>query len=400
MTRSFVVAPLVVAAAGAVSPGWVEVVNATITAVGTGELPADRLVGAEVTRGALVLPGYVDLHMHGGGGYDVARSADDVIGAFAFHRAHGTTAGLASLMTAPVIELCAQLGRIADVIEAGQAPGLVGIHLEGPFLAASHCGAQDPRFLLPPDRSVLRRLLAAGRGQVRVVTLAPELPGALELLDYLVAAGVVVAVGHTDATYEQARVAFDRGASLVTHLFNAMRPLHHRDPGPAGAALDAGVACELINDGVHTHPAVAHLVGPDRLVLVTDAVSTAGAPDGEYLLGSLPVRVRDGEVRLIESGALAGSTLTMGEAVRRLLADSGFGSVAVAAASARRASAVLGMTGRRGSIAPGFDADLVVLDRSGRPTRVMQAGVWVDRPGEAKPAGFDSPPPHRNPTLG
>ncbi len=393
MTRSFVVSPRVVAAAGVIAPGWVEVVNATVTAVGTGEPPTDLLVGTEVVRGPLVLPGYVDLHLHGGGGYDVTRSAEDVVGAFAFHRAHGTTAGLASLVAAPVIELCAQLGRIADVIEAGRAPGLVGVHLEGPFLAASRCGALDPRYLLAPDRSVLRRLLAAGRGHVRVVTIAPELPGALELLDYLVAAGVVVAVGHTDATYEQARVAFDRGATLVTHLFNAMRPLHHRDPGPVGAALDAGVACELINDGVHTHPAVADLVGPDRLVLVTDAVSAAGAPDGEYRLGSRPVRVRDGAVRLIGSGGLAGSTLTMGEAVRRLLADSGFGSTAIAAACARRAATVLGMTARRGSIAPGLDADLVVLDRAGRPARVMQAGIWIDPSDGIGRVGPDGPVP-------
>lgn len=372
------VASQVVAASGVVSPGWVEVAGSAIADVGAGLPPAHLLAGARVTHGSLLLPGYVDLHLHGGGGFDVTRSAADIVGALAFHGAHGTTASLVSLVTAPVGRLCDQLAQVADVIESGRAPGLLGAHLEGPFLSPHRPGAQDPRYVVPPDRDALRRLLAAGRGHVRVVTLAPELPGALDLVDYLVAAGVVAAVGHTDASYEQAHAAFERGASLATHLFNAMRPLHHRDPGPVGAALDAGVACEVINDGVHTHPAIAHLVGPDRLVLVTDAISAAGAPDGDYLLGELEISVRGGEARLRSNGTLAGSTLTMGEAVRRLMADGCLGMAQIAAVSSQRALSVLGMAAHRGSIAAGLDADLVVLDAGHRLAGVMQAGRWLD----------------------
>jgi N-acetylglucosamine-6-phosphate deacetylase len=212
-----------------------------------------------------------------------------------------------------------------------------------------------------------------------MITIAPELPGALEVVDAAVAAGVVVAVGHTDATYSQSIAAFDRGATVATHLFNGMRPLHHREPGPVLASLDAGAACEVINDGVHVHPAVLRMVA-DRdaaqLILITDAISATGVGDGEYALGGQRVTVRDGQARLSELRSLAGSTLTMDRAVRRAVFDAGLPiEVAIAAASTNPAR-VLGLAAELGAIEVGLRADLLHLDHELRPQRRMRNGQW------------------------
>jgi len=206
------------------------------------------------------------------------------------------------------------------------------------------------------------------------------LPGAIELIEACVAAGVIAAVGHTDATYAQAAEAFRAGATVATHLFNGMRPIHHREPGPVLAALDAEAGCEVINDGVHVHPAVLRLVAdrdPAQLVLITDAISATGIGDGRYELGGQRVTVRDGQARLATSGSLAGSTVTMDEAVRRAVteADLPIG-IAVAAASTNPAR-LMGMAGVRGSIAAGLVADLIHLDADLRPLRIMRNGGWL-----------------------
>ncbi len=367
----------VVTPTGVLTDGWVQLSGASIADVGTGPRPPG--VTVVDLAGAWLLPGFIDLHVHGGGGHDLAGSPEDLTAGVAFHFARGTTRTLVSLVTAPVEALCEQLRWVADLAERG--PGrhghVLGAHLEGPFLSRIRCGAQHPEYLLEPDRQVLDTLLKAGQGHVRTVTIAPELPGALELIDRLVEADVTVAVGHTDATYVQAMAAFDRGARLLTHAFNGMRPLHHREPGPVAAAFDAGVACEAINDRVHVHPAVLRLIPPERLILVTDAIDATGRGDGRYRLGGQDVAVVGGQARLVEGGALAGSTLTMDEAVRRAVLDVGLGIAAASAAASTHPARMLGIADRCGAIATGRAADLVVLDDDLRVRRVMAQGRWL-----------------------
>jgi N-acetylglucosamine-6-phosphate deacetylase len=267
----------------------------------------------------------------------------------------------------------------APAVDGGAA--ILGIHLEGPYLCDAHRGAQDPRHLRAPDLGELDRLLDAG--PVRLVTLAPELPGALAAIERLVDAGVVAAVGHTGATYDQAAAAFDAGATHAAHLFNGMRAFHHREPGVIGAALDRpDVVCELICDGLHAHPAamrLAHRVkGAGGAVLITDAMQATGLGDGRYRIGDLPVVVRDGRAELADSGTLAGSTLTMGAAVRnavRLMGISLPDAIRMAAATPAR---VLGLEHRKGMLAPGRDADLVVLEDDLAVRATMVGGRWVE----------------------
>ncbi len=363
---------------GVLDPGWVEVDGTVITGVGPGSPDGD----ATDLGGGWLLPGFVDLHVHGGNGHDFAASADGLAAGVAYHRSRGTTRTLVSFVTAPVDALCEQLGWAAALAERGPHPDghVVGAHLEGPYLSHARCGAQNPDYLELPDRKDLARMLDAGRGQLRSMTLAPELAGALDLVDDLVAAGAVAAVGHTDATYAEASAAYAHGASLATHLFNGMRPIHHREPGPVLASLDAGVCCEIVNDGVHVHPAILRDVlarGRDRLVLITDAIDAAGMGDGNYRLGGQDVRVGGGEARLASNGVLAGSTLTMDLALRRAVVDAELPIEVASAAASRNPARVLGLADRCGAIAAGLDADLVLLDDDYRLQRVMAQGDWV-----------------------
>ena len=363
--------------AGILPDGWVTLSGAVITGVGTGSPPPDpRPVHLD---GGWLLPGFIDLHVHGGGGYDFAAGPDELASAVAFHRAHGTTRTLVSLVTAPVTRMCEQLRWIAALAEVGPQPGghVVGAHLEGPFLSHARCGAQHPEHLLEPDPQILAELLKAGQGWVRAVTLAPELPGGLDLVDRLVGEGVVAAVGHTDARYAEALAGFARGATLLTHAYNGMRPLHHREPGPVAAALDAGATCEVINDQIHVHPAAVRLIAHGRVALVTDAIDAAGRGDGRYTLGGQDVLVAEGQARLAGNGALAGSTLTMDAAVRAAVQEVGLPIEAASAAASGEPARVLGLGDRCGAIATGLDADLVVLDDDLRVRRVMAQGVWA-----------------------
>lgn len=363
----------IVTPSGVIERGFVSIEDGRIAEVGTGVPPAP----AEDLHGAWVLPGFIDLHMHGGGGHDVAASPVDMAAALAFHRRHGTTRSLVSLVTAPLDTLARQLGWVADLLASG-GTGAVGAHLEGPFLSHARCGAQNPAHLLAPDRQAFAGLVAAARGALRSVTIAPELPGALDLIPDVLDAGAIAAIGHSDAGYAEAKAAIDAGATLATHLFNGMRPLHHREPGIIGAALDTDLACEVINDGVHVHPAITALVAgkPQRLVLVTDAIDAAGVGDGEFELGGQRVRVRDGQARLAAGGTLAGSTLTMDDALRRAVVDSGLAIEVASAGASGNPARVLGIDDRCGSIAAGLDADLVVLDGDLRVRRVMVGGRW------------------------
>ncbi|TAM84862.1 MAG: N-acetylglucosamine-6-phosphate deacetylase [Jatrophihabitans sp.] len=368
----------VVTPEGVLDRGWVAIEAGRFAAVGSGTPPAAARTAD--LDGAWLLPGFVDLHMHGGGGHDATASPEDLDGAVAFHHTHGTTSTLVSLVTAPVPDLLTQLGWVAvRTGVTGAGARVLGSHLEGPFLSHVRCGAQNPEHLREPDPALLQELARAARGTLRVVTIAPELPGALELIAAARAAGIVAALGHSDATYAQGRAGIAAGASLATHLCNGMRPFHHREPGLIGASLTAGIACELINDGSHIHPAAATLIARTGapLVLVTDAIDATGVGDGTFVLGGQQVQVRDGLARLTRTGSLAGSTLTMDEAVRRAVRDSGWSVAQAAAAAATHPARVLGLDSRLGAIAPGLLADAVVLDDDLRPAAVMSEGSWT-----------------------
>jgi N-acetylglucosamine-6-phosphate deacetylase len=357
-----------------VDRGWVRVSHGLITEVGEGRpggLPHIDL------DGQWLLPGFVDIHMHGGGGHDATLSPSALRGAVDFHRGHGTTRTLVSLVTASVAQLETQLGWVADATDDATST-VVGAHLEGPFLSHVRCGAQNPSHLQAPDPVILQRLLTAARNSLRSITIAPELPGAAELIRMAVGAGAVAAIGHTDATYAQALDGIAAGATLATHLFNGMRPIHHREPGPVWAALNADLWCEVVNDGVHVDLAIVELVGrvPGRLVLITDAMDATGMPDGEYDLGGQAVKVLDGEARLAASGVLAGSTLTMDDAVRRAVLECGLTISAASAAASGTPARVIGEHDKAGSIEVGKAADVVALDGDLRVRSVAVAGRW------------------------
>lgn len=365
-------------------PGWIRFAGGRIDAVGAGDPPRSSDPSHDL-GGGYVLPGFVDLHMHGGGGAQVTTAdPEEILRAIDFHRRHGTTRTLASLVTSPVEQMATAARTVAEIMRSGGGLGesIAGIHLEGPFLNPRYRGAHHTDFVHPPDVKALRRLLDAGAGAVRTVTLAPELEGAMDLIREVAAAGATASVGHTDATYEQARQAFDEGARTATHLFNAMRPFQHRDPGPVAAALthDA-VVCELINDGIHLHSGSVTLAlkaaGADRIAFVTDATSAAGMRDGRFGLGPLTILARDGKVTLLDGTTNAGSTLTMDRAVRHAVNCVGVPIVDAAKAAATTPARVLGLQDRTGSIEAGKEADLVVLSDALHVRAVIARGRLV-----------------------
>ncbi|WP_225753264.1 N-acetylglucosamine-6-phosphate deacetylase [Actinotalea sp. Marseille-Q4924] len=345
--------------------------------------------------GGHVLPGLVDLHCHGGGGasFPDAVDAEEALVAVREHRRHGTTTMLASLVTAAPADLLRQVALLSGLAEDGD---IAGIHLEGPFLSVARCGAQDPALILPPDAVLTRALLEAGGGHVCTMTLAPEERGALGadgVAAALVRGGALPSWGHTDADPAAAARALAESLRLlgdpadagrrptVTHLFNAMRPWMHRDPGPAGellvAAREGRAVVELVGDGTHVDPAVvrevARLVGRDGVALVTDATAAAGMPDGAYRLGSRDVVVTGGVARLAGGGAIAGGTAHLLDVVRVTVAAGVPLADAVHMASAVPA-AVLGL-GDRGALAAGARADVVLTDADLRPVVVLRGGA-------------------------
>ena len=370
------------------APGWLRIDGGRIAAVGEGVPP-----GPATHRAHWALPGFIDMHVHGGGGASFTEGGlDDARRAAAFHRSHGSTTIVASLVTAPVDELERRVGLLADLADEG---AIAGIHLEGPFLSAARCGAQDPRFLIAPDVAVYRRLHAAARGWLRMITIAPELPGAPDVIRAAVAAGVIAAAGHTDASAEATAEAVAAGVSHATHLFNGMRPLGHRDPGPAGALLDKQVTCEVVADGSHLHDTAIRLAaraaGPGNLVLVTDAMTAAGMPDGSYRLGQLDVTVAGGVARLAGAGgpggspgSIAGSTATMDQVARHAITRAGLPVADVAEAAATTPARRLGLAAEAGALAPGLSADVVLLDEEFTLQAVIAAGTAI-------PAGAASP---------
>ncbi|MEU6069060.1 MULTISPECIES: N-acetylglucosamine-6-phosphate deacetylase [Streptomyces] len=332
--------------------------------------------------GHWLVPGFVDIHNHGGGGASFSGTVDDVLTAIRTHRRHGTTTLVASTVTDDMDFLVKQAGLLSELTEQGD---LAGIHFEGPFISPCRKGAHSEELLRDPDPADVRKLIDAARGRARMVTLATELPGGLESVRLLAEHGVIAAVGHTDATYEQTVEAIDAGATVATHLFNAMPTLGHRSPGPVAALLeDERVTVELINDGTHLHPAALELAfrhaGAGRVAFITDAMDAAGIGDGRYMLGPLEVEVSEGVARLVEGGSIAGSTLTQDRAFKRAVTVDKLPVEDVVTALSVNPARLLGMYDAIGSLEPGKDADLVLLDSGFELRGVMRRGEWAVPP--------------------
>ena len=341
-----------------------------------------------VASGMTVVPGFVDLHIHGAGGHDVMEATPAALDCITSTVArHGTTSILATTVTAPVDETCKSLEGIAQYIRSheqqentGLAAEILGIHLEGPFISKARRGVHPPDSIARPSVEILDKFRVASDGLIRILTVAPEIPGALELITAAVNNGIVAAIGHTDADYEQTRAAIQAGARHAVHFYNAMRPFSHRDPGVIGAILtEPDVTAEIIADGIHVAgPAIQVLLGTkgfDTVLLASDATAATGMRDGNFRLGNIEVTVKDGVCRNSE-GKLAGSTLTLDRALRYIVA------LGVPLIDALRMATILparrlGLAGKKGIIAIGADADLVVLTPDLRVAGVMTRGAGL-----------------------
>ncbi len=343
-----------------------------------------------IAAGMLVAPGFVDVHIHGAGGHDVMEATPAALDCITSTVArYGTTSILATTVTASVDETCRSLEGIAQYIRAHEkfeqdstAPSaeILGIHLEGPFISKARRGVHPPNAIVRPSVQILEKFRAAADGLIRIITVAPEIPGALDLIQAAVADGIVAAIGHTDANYEQTQAAIQAGARHTVHFYNAMRPFSHRDPGIIGAVLtEPDVTAEVIADGIHVAgPAIQVLLGTkgfDTVLLASDATAATGMPDGNFRLGNFEVVVRDGVCRNAE-GKLAGSTLTLDRALRYIVA------LGVPLVDAVRMATILparrvSLAGKKGIIALGADADLVVLAPDLRVVGVMTRGTGL-----------------------
>ena len=367
----------VVLPTGIVENGRVIVENGRIAGSTPAETPSVDL------SGHWVVPGFVDMHNHGGGGTSfTSGTVDEVLHGVHTHRLHGTTTVVASFVTGDMDFLGRRAGLLSELAEQGE---IAGLHFEGPFISPCRKGAHDETLLRDPDPAEVRKLIDAARGQARMVTLATELPGGIDSVRLLAEHGVIAAIGHTDATYEQTQAAIDAGATVATHLFNAMPALGHRAPGPIAALLeDERITVELINDGTHLHPAALelafHHAGAGRVAFITDAMDAAGFGDGRYSLGPMAVEVKDGVARLVEGGSIAGSTLTLDRAFKRAVTIDGLPVESVVEAISANPARLLGVDDRVGSLEPGKDADLVVLDGNFDLRGVMRKGAWVVAP--------------------
>ena len=356
-------------------------------------LPEDDRV---LEHDGLILPGLVDLHCHGGGGasFPDSEGAEEMLAAVLEHRRHGTTSLVASLVTADAATLREKVAQLTGLHRDGE---IAAIHLEGPFLSEARRGAQNPDHLTDGDPALVRELAEIAGGALATMTVAPEAAGADEVIDALAGSGAVPSLGHTDGGSAEMTRAVDRSIAALrrrrgrsplptaTHLFNGMRPIHHRDPGPALAALDAAsrgeMVVEVIADGVHLDArTVAHvfaLAAEDHVVLVTDAMAAAGMADGRYRLGALDVTVEEGVATLTEGGAIAGGTAHLVEVLRHAVLEAGVELVAAVRAASTVPARVLGLEDEIGSLAAGRRADVLMVDRALRPVTVLRGGREV-----------------------
>lgn len=358
-----------------VEDGWVRIEDGVVTGRGTGSewTAADEVVDAVALAGpgALLTPGFVDIHGHGGAGAAFDDGVEAIRTGREMHRAHGTTRAVISLVTAPLETLARSVALIADLTETDA--DILGSHLEGPFLDPGHHGAHEPSLLRHPTAADVALLLDAGRGTVRQITIAPELTGGLDAIRQIVAAGSAAAVGHTDADATMAVAAFEAGASILTHAFNAMPGIHHRAPGPVlAAAADHRVVLEAIADNVHLDPHVVKLVfdsAPARVALITDAMAAAGSADGHYDLGAVSVTVENGVARADDTGSIAGSTLTQDVALQRAV-QAGVALPEAVRALTQTPARAIGRDASLGSLTTGMLGDAVLLDADLRVARV------------------------------
>ena len=359
-----------------VDHAWIRTSGAFISATGSDDSwragEDDEVIDAQ---GQWLVPGFIDLHVHGGGGHSFQDGGEAITRALAAHRLSGTTRSLISLVTTPLEDLTRQLDLISALKTKDRL--ILGAHLEGPFLSPSHKGAHNPDLLVHPTVANTDQLLQAANGVIRQITIAPELPGAADAIKGFVDAGIVVAIGHTDVDYEGARRAFDLGARLLTHGFNAMRGIHHRSPGPALAAFDDDrITIELIADGIHVDHHVISMAfkqAPMRIALVTDAMAAAGSDNGTYNLGSLQVEVTGSRAVITGTDTIAGSTLTQDVALAFAIETAGIQPSTAIAALTQVPARVLGLGAEFGLISVGYRADFVLLDQKWR----AQA-VWAD----------------------
>lgn len=333
-------------------------------------------------RGLFVAPGLIDVHVHGGDGHDTMDATPEALHSMArFFARHGVTAYYPTTMTAPPDAIRAAVENVRRCPQPADGAQHLGVHVEGPYLSPKHPGAQPVAALRDPDPVEYGGWLASGI--VRLITAAPERPGARELIEAGLAAGVEFALGHTDATYEQVIEAASQGVRQATHTFNAMVGLHHREPGTVGGVLtDDRIYAQVIADGVHVHPAavkvLARAKGPRRTLLITDAMRAAGLPDGQYDLGGQPITVRGGVART-PGGALAGSTATLDAVLRNMMAFAGLTLAAALPMATSAPAEAMGLAGRKGVLAPGADADVILLDAVGHVRLTMVAGRVVYR---------------------
>ncbi len=336
-------------------------------------------------RDGILAPGFVDIHIHGGAGHDVMEEAADSLPPIEkLLASHGVSSYFPTTVTAPLEATLSALERLADAIESSVPSGDLrarprGIHLEGPFISHSRRGVHPPENLLAPSVAAFDRFWQAARGHIRVLTIAPEIPGAIEVISQAAALGVCVSLGHSDAGLDAARAGVAAGARHATHTFNAMRPLDHRDPGILGEVLtDSRLSADIIADGIHLDPTIVQLFlkakGPEAAVLITDATAATGMPDGRYRLGSLDVEVKDG--RCMAGGKLAGSVLTMDRAVRNVMQFAQWDLQQTVRLATANPARVAGLKDA-GSIETGAPADLVVLSPSGEVRKTIIGGAGI-----------------------
>ncbi|MBU6314134.1 MAG: amidohydrolase family protein [Actinomycetales bacterium] len=348
-----------VVAGALVGDTWVEVSDNLIRSVNQGMHSSPD----QIIDGTLI-PGFIDIHCHGGGGkYFSALSVGEIHSVIQTHRGHGTTSLLASLVSEPIQTLKEQIVRLKPLYKSGQ---IVGIHLEGPYLSHARCGAHDPKVLVTPDLAEIKELLELADGAIKMITIAPELPGAIEAIKYLSASGITVAIGHSDGGFIDAAAGTNAGASVVTHFMNGMDKSLTEGSFASFVVADERLSVELIIDGHHIPIATAREIYTalgSRIIFITDAMAAAGSIDGTYSIGKLPVVVKEGVARLESNGALAGSTLTMDTVFINAVNSLGLSVKEAVAATSTRAAKRLGFKDR-GEIAVGMRADLLSYNSS------------------------------------